>query len=118
VPKFKPSKFTVAEVTGMKWLTASLVSMVGFALFYGPQPINDLLLGIAFPIHAAIGASAPVTDYIPIRQYPKLRKFALFLLYGGTILTLYGCWVINTKDVGITAYISRLWHAREQKKLD
>ncbi|PVU97575.1 hypothetical protein BB559_001989 [Furculomyces boomerangus] len=92
-------------------LPLSLLPIVGVSVFYGPQPINDLLLGIIFPLHAYNGISAVVLDYFPKRRSPVPNFIFMWMLNIGTLVTLYGCWLINTNDIGLTAFAYKLWNS-------
>ncbi|OLY80478.1 Succinate dehydrogenase [ubiquinone] cytochrome b small subunit, mitochondrial [Smittium mucronatum] len=118
VPVLPQSKSAVTEETLFRMVSFSLVPILGVSFFYGPQPINDLLLGIVFPIHAYFGVTSSIVDYVPRRRFPKLNLLFTWMLNIGTLLALYGCWVINTTDVGLTAFAQRVWRAKDQKKIE
>ncbi|KAJ9083270.1 membrane anchor subunit of succinate dehydrogenase, Sdh4 [Entomophthora muscae] len=92
-------------------LSISLIPMFGVSMLYGGHPTNDFLLGFVLPIHTHIGLSAVVTDYLPHRRLPIINRVVTalqFLLTGGAI---YGCYTINTEDVGLTEYFKKMWKA-------
>ncbi|KAJ1672539.1 membrane anchor subunit of succinate dehydrogenase, Sdh4, partial [Spiromyces aspiralis] len=117
VPKHEPKKLSgsyhwVYERT----LTVLLVPLVGTAAFYGAHPINDLMLGIAVPLHVHMGMESVLIDYFHSRRWPRFGPSLTWLLRLTTLLALYGCWKINTEDVGVTEYTKRLWNANKRKK--
>ncbi|OMJ10154.1 Succinate dehydrogenase [ubiquinone] cytochrome b small subunit, mitochondrial [Smittium culicis] len=118
VPTLPSSKSVITEETISRMMSAALVPILGVSFLYGPQPINDLLLGIVFPIHAYIGISSSITDYTHKRRYPKLNFLFTWMLNIGTLIALYGCWVINTTDVGLTAFVQKLWNAKSTKQIE
>ena len=114
----------------------SLISLplMGTAVIYGSIPTVDIALGIVLPLHIHLGFDCIIQDYFPERR-SKVRKMRIislslslvllvsnftnllqylnllftWLLRLGTVLTFYGCYVINSKDVGLTALTARLW---------
>ncbi|OMJ29186.1 Succinate dehydrogenase [ubiquinone] cytochrome b small subunit, mitochondrial [Smittium culicis] len=118
VPTLPSSKSVITEETISRMMSAALVPILGVSFLYGPQPINDLLLGIVFPIHAYIGINSSITDYTHKRRYPKLNFLFSWMLNIGTLIALYGCWVINTNDVGLTAFVQKLWNAKSTKHIE
>ncbi|PVU97619.1 hypothetical protein BB561_000457 [Smittium simulii] len=114
VPVMPVEKSALTEQMVGKMLSISLVPLIGVAVFYGPQSLNDLLLGIVFPLHAYIGVKSSIVDYFPKRRTPVLYRIFSPILAIGTLFALYGCWVINTTDVGITALVAKVWHARNK----
>ncbi|OMH83607.1 Succinate dehydrogenase [ubiquinone] cytochrome b small subunit, mitochondrial [Zancudomyces culisetae] len=112
IAKLPSEKSAVVHENLDTYVTISLIPLIGVSVFYGPQPINDFLLGIAFPIHAYFGICQPIGDYVRADRYPKLHFLFTWMLKIGAALALYGCYIINTKDVGITAYVKRLWNSR------
>ncbi|KAJ3000794.1 membrane anchor subunit of succinate dehydrogenase, Sdh4 [Globomyces sp. JEL0801] len=89
----------------------SLVSLplVGSAFIYGSIPLVDIGLAIVLPLHTHMGFESCITDYVPKRVYGVLNTILSWILKVSTVLTLYGCYVINSQDVGMTALAKRLW---------
>jgi succinate dehydrogenase (ubiquinone) membrane anchor subunit len=92
-------------------LTVALIPALGVSALYGGHPINDFFIGFAVPIHAHIGLSAIITDYVPSRKNPVGHIILVIAQYAFTLLTMYGCYIINTEDVGLTEYVKKVWKA-------
>lgn len=54
-----------------------------------------------------------VTDYIPTRQHPTMRKVFDWLLNIATVIVAVGFYEFETNDVGVVEAVKRLWHAGE-----
>jgi len=92
------------------------LSLIPLAFIIGPSnSLLDLSLGIVYPIHCHLGFQAIIMDYLPIRKFPIIGRMAKTLLWMGTIGTLYGLYLYNTRDVGITAGICAIWEAKKIK---
>ncbi|RKP01449.1 hypothetical protein CXG81DRAFT_6715, partial [Caulochytrium protostelioides] len=90
-------------------LSLALLPTIGYAFVGGPNAINDLLLGILIPVHSHIGLDALLKDYLHPRNYPVIGKIAQYTLLVCSAGTLYGLYTFNTHDVGITAFMQRVW---------
>lgn len=100
-------------------LSLITLPLMGTAVIYGSVPVVDIALGIVMPFHIHLGFDCMIQDYLPKRRSPILNTICTWLLRLGTILTLYGCYVINSRDVGLTALTARLWTGKvpvEDKK--
>ncbi|KAJ2550742.1 membrane anchor subunit of succinate dehydrogenase, Sdh4, partial [Coemansia sp. RSA 1933] len=105
------------------WMNERAVSIISVpllatAFIYGPQPINDMLMGIVLPVHAYMGFQQVLLDYFEARRWPVLSRVLRYALVAVTGLSMFGAWRINTTDVGLTAYFGRLWNANKAKKSD
>ncbi len=76
-----------------------------------PSRSVDMLLGIVLPLHCHVGFAAIITDYVPLRKFPAAYRALTAALYGATALTIYGLFLFNTKDVGLSEGVGRLWRA-------
>lgn len=65
------------------------------------------------PLHLHLGYACIVDDYVPSRRAPMLNTAAVWALRIVTGLCLYGCFLINTTDVGLTAVFQRLWTGKD-----
>ncbi|KAJ2820565.1 membrane anchor subunit of succinate dehydrogenase, Sdh4 [Coemansia furcata] len=96
----------------------SLISLplLATAFIYGSHPINDMLMGIVLPVQVYMSFDQVLIDYFHARRWPvvsRVLKYALVTLAG---LAMFGAWRINTTDVGLTNYCSRLWNAAGKGK--
>ncbi|KAI8853742.1 hypothetical protein BC829DRAFT_382033 [Chytridium lagenaria] len=73
-------------------LSVLTVPLIGTAFFAGPSPSSILL-----------------SDYIPHRKFGILSTVATWTLRVATGVLLYGLFMFNTNDVGVTAFVKRLW---------
>ncbi|KAI9499958.1 membrane anchor subunit of succinate dehydrogenase, Sdh4 [Coemansia sp. RSA 1358] len=89
------------------------VPLLATAFIYGSHPINDMLLGIVLPIHAYMGFQQVLLDYFEARRWPVISRVLKYALVTITGLSMFGAWRINTTDVGLTNYFSRLWNAKK-----
>ncbi|KAI8805135.1 CybS-domain-containing protein [Cladochytrium replicatum] len=91
-------------------LSVISLPLMGAAFIVGPNALIDVSLGIVLPLHCHIGFDGIVVDYLHERKYGKpIYWTAKALVYGATGLTLYGLFQFNTNDIGITAFVKRLW---------
>ncbi|KAJ2796909.1 membrane anchor subunit of succinate dehydrogenase, Sdh4, partial [Coemansia helicoidea] len=96
-------------------LSVFSVPALAIAFTYGPHPINDMLLGIVLPIHAYMGFQQVLLDYFDARRWPVISRVLRYALAAVTGLSMFGAWRINTTDVGLTGYFSRIWNANKTK---
>ncbi|KAJ3195537.1 membrane anchor subunit of succinate dehydrogenase, Sdh4 [Irineochytrium annulatum] len=94
-------------------LSVLTIPVIATAFIAGPVSYNDLLLGIVIPLHTHFGIDSMITDYIPHRVYGVLNTVFNWALRIGTGLCLYGCYMFNTNDIGITAFIKQLWTGKK-----
>lgn len=92
------------------------VPLLGTAMIYGSIPLVDISLGFVLPLHCHIGFDCIIQDYLPARKTKILNVIATWLLRIATGLTMYGCYVINSQDIGITGVVARLWTGKTEKK--
>ncbi|KAJ3093266.1 membrane anchor subunit of succinate dehydrogenase, Sdh4 [Physocladia obscura] len=90
-------------------LSVATIPLVATALFAGSIPLVDLGLGVVIPLHTHLGFDVMIQDYVPKREFGILNTILTWALRATTAVVLYGCFVFNTTDVGITAFIKRLW---------
>ncbi|KNE66832.1 hypothetical protein AMAG_11316 [Allomyces macrogynus ATCC 38327] len=98
-------------------LSVALLPTIGYAIVVGADPVNDMILASTLVAHMHLGLDQVVTDYVPVRRYPRGGKAANWALRGFTLLVLYGCWRINTQDVGMAESFRRVWRAREEREI-
>ncbi len=80
-------------------------------------PVLDAILSTTILLHAHIGFTSCIIDYIPKRVYGIWHKFARYLLTFGTTVGLYGIYEMETTDVGLTNLIKKLWVKEEEAPL-
>lgn len=86
---------------------------LAFAL--SPSIINlpvDLLLGLALPLHAHIGMSYVITDYVP-KLSKGLMGPARVALLGLTGVTTVGLLKVNIMGEGMTETVKSLWRGKK-----
>ncbi|KAI8921792.1 CybS-domain-containing protein [Entophlyctis helioformis] len=93
----------------------SLVSLplVTGAVALGPTPYIDFALGFVIPLHCYFGFESMIEDYLPARRVGILYSILIWTTRILTGVAIYGCYVINTTDVGITALAQRLWTGKK-----
>lgn len=89
-------------------VSVASLGLVGSA-YFTQHPLIDLGLAIVIPLHCHMGFGCIVTDYLPQRKFPVINKVTNFFLYALTVSTIYGLYEYNTKDVGITEGVRKLW---------
>ncbi|KAJ2454966.1 membrane anchor subunit of succinate dehydrogenase, Sdh4 [Coemansia sp. RSA 2424] len=102
------------------WMNERAVSVISLpllatAFIYGSNPINDMLMGIVLPVQVYMTFDQVLTDYFHARRWPVLSRVLKFSLVAMAGLAMFGAWRINTTDVGLTNYCSRLWNANKKK---
>jgi succinate dehydrogenase (ubiquinone) membrane anchor subunit len=95
------------------WNTERVLSLVTLPLFasavFHPTAWIDAGLGIVLPLHCYLGVECMIQDYVPFRRVGVLHTILIWTLRVCTGLTMYGCYVINTKDIGLVGVVKRLW---------
>ncbi|KAL2913515.1 hypothetical protein HK105_206975 [Polyrhizophydium stewartii] len=93
----------------------SLVSLplIGSAAVFGPIPAVDFLMGFVIPAHCYFGFESMIVDYLPARRVGAFYSIMIWTTRIITALAMYGCYIINTTDVGITALTKRIWTGKE-----
>ncbi|KAJ3274890.1 membrane anchor subunit of succinate dehydrogenase, Sdh4 [Terramyces sp. JEL0728] len=84
-------------------------ALIGTAVYAGQNTLVDIALGIVLPLHCHIGFDAMITDYFPERKYKVLYHITTWALRVVTVIALFGCFIINSKDVGLTNLTKKLW---------
>jgi succinate dehydrogenase (ubiquinone) membrane anchor subunit len=96
-------------------MSIATVPLLGSA-FMGSSPLVDTALGIVLPLHCYLGIDCMIQDYFPARRNRILNAVFGWTLKICTGLVLYGCYVINTSDVGLTNLTKRLWTGKLEHK--
>ncbi len=90
-------------------LSAVSVPLIAYPFMFGSDPMVDLALGVVLPLHCYLGVGCIIEDYLPKRRSGNVYKAAKVGLGLATVLTMYGCYQLNTTDVGITETMKRIW---------
>ncbi|KAJ1555093.1 membrane anchor subunit of succinate dehydrogenase, Sdh4 [Cladochytrium tenue] len=90
-------------------LSIATTGLVGTAFVVGSEPLVDFALGFVLPMHVHLGFDTIIHDYIPHRHSPRLHRLAVWTLRAATGLVIIGCYDFNTNDVGMTAFVKRMW---------
>lgn len=97
-------------------MSVASLGLVPLAFIVGPSNgLVDLALGIVYPIHCHLGFQAIIIDYLPVRKFPIIGRGAKAMLWMGTLGTIYGLYLYNTRDIGITGGIYAAWKAKNIK---
>lgn len=89
-------------------LSIVLVPSIGYAAVAGGNPINDMFLGVCVPLHMHTGMNQIITDYLPARRSFAANKISTIALGAGTAASIYACWRLNTRDIGVTDTVKKL----------
>ncbi|KAK9463668.1 CybS-domain-containing protein [Lipomyces oligophaga] len=74
-------------------------------------PAVDSVLVTGLLLHSYFGFQSCIIDYIPKREFGKVHDFCMYLLLGGTAITGYGFYKLETEDVGLAGTVAKLWEA-------
>ncbi|CAI4036582.1 hypothetical protein SMKI_15G4300 [Saccharomyces mikatae IFO 1815] len=77
------------------------------------NPLLDASLSSIFLIYLQYGFTSCIIDYIPKEKYPRWHKLALYTLYGGSMLSLYGIYELETKENGFVDLVRKLWNEND-----
>ncbi|KAI9292898.1 hypothetical protein K502DRAFT_294604 [Neoconidiobolus thromboides FSU 785] len=94
-----------------KGISLTLLPIFGISAFYGSLPVNDYAMGVILPIHIHMGLTSVIVDYLPFRRTPVAHCIALIAQHTATFYSMYGSYIINSRDVGLTEYFKRVWKA-------
>ncbi|GMI08814.1 hypothetical protein TrLO_g10169 [Triparma laevis f. longispina] len=92
-----------------------IMGLTPLAFALSPSIINlpvDLLLGLALPLHAHIGMSYVITDYVP-KLSKGLMGPARVALLGLTGVTTVGLLKVNIMGEGMTETVKSLWRGKK-----
>lgn len=98
-----------------KYSLIPLTMVPFYASFVGGvmSPLLDASLSSTFLIYLQYGFTSCIIDYIPKEKYPRWHKLALYSLYGGSTLALYGIYELETKDNGFVDLVKKLWNEND-----
>jgi succinate dehydrogenase (ubiquinone) membrane anchor subunit len=94
-------------------VTVALLGILPTNLFLDtPQKSLDYSLALIIPLHSHFGFSSIITDYLPSRKLPKANILAKALLTITTIGSVYGLFLLNKNDVGLSRSVKTIWTAK------
>ncbi|CAG98906.1 Tim18p [Kluyveromyces lactis] len=120
LPKTEPNWFhgsyhwDYERITAVSLVPLTMVPLYGamssatFASGF-PFPVIDSLLASTILIHAYLGITSCIIDYIPKRKFGFWHKAAKFALALGSSFSLYGIYVLETENNGLIDLVSTLW---------
>ncbi|ORY45051.1 hypothetical protein BCR33DRAFT_716404, partial [Rhizoclosmatium globosum] len=111
--KWHGSEHWMAE----RFYSILLIPSLATSLIAGPVFVNDLVLGVLLPVHVHMGFDCMIQDYIPARKYGIWHTVSTWTLRVVTGIVLYGLFTFNTMDVGITAFVQKLWTGTSKREL-
>ncbi|KAL6929728.1 hypothetical protein ACO0SA_001132 [Hanseniaspora valbyensis] len=76
------------------------------------DPMMDAVLSTLILIHVSYGYESCIVDYIPKRKFGYWHDVCKRLLQAGGILSLYGIFIMETENNGLTNLVRRLWTAK------
>lgn len=76
-------------------------------------PILDAILSSTLLIHSQLGFTSCIVDYIPKRKFGNWHNLAMYMLYFGSSMGLYGVYELETRNNGLIDLISKLWNDSE-----
>lgn len=122
VQMFKPPEFSQFKDSYQKTMREQQnildsINNVPFYAFLYPggvmNPLLDASLSSIFLIYLQYGFTSCIIDYIPKEKYPRWHKLALYCLYGGSMLSLYGIYELETKNNGFVDLVKKLWNEND-----
>lgn len=101
------------RLTAISLVPLTLIPMYGALSSGDVYPIIDATLCSVLLIHAQLGFTSCIVDYIPKRKFGVWHKMAMGLLYSGSAVALYGVYELETSNNGLTDLISKMWKEDE-----
>ncbi|KAJ3235075.1 membrane anchor subunit of succinate dehydrogenase, Sdh4 [Chytriomyces hyalinus] len=100
-----------------RYFSILTIPILGSAIAFGPVWGLDYALGVIVPIHVHMGFDTMIQDYVPARKYTLANSVLSWTLTITTGLVAYSLYTFNTVDVGVTAFVQRLWTGDSTRKL-
>jgi succinate dehydrogenase (ubiquinone) membrane anchor subunit len=91
-------------------LSVATLPLLG-SLFFVPEG-NALInfgLGLVLPVHAQMGMECIIQDYLPARRVGALHAAVMWATRALAGLTVFACFLFNTTDIGVGAFLSGIW---------
>ncbi|KAI9593869.1 CybS-domain-containing protein [Syncephalis fuscata] len=92
-------------------IAIAMPALIASTAIKGANPVTDALLGVVLPIHTFMGFDACLRDYVDKRKFPTLGPVAKGALWVSFVTVLYGCYHLNTEDIGMTELVIKAWKA-------
>ncbi|KAI9362377.1 CybS-domain-containing protein [Pilaira anomala] len=106
----KPDRGSGSQLWNQERIVSlSLVPLISSQLVFGASPFLDAFLSGAIAIHIFHGFRACITDYFNPEKRPYLNLLAGSTVFIGNIGVAVACYQFNTKDIGLTEFLCRLW---------
>lgn len=95
-------------------VAVSLLPLVTVPLYIGVTggvvpPLLDASLCAALLFHVQYGLTSCIIDYVPKRKFGIWHKSAMYFLYAGTAVGLYGVYQLEVENNGLVDLLGRLW---------
>ncbi|GMM57921.1 protein [Maudiozyma humilis] len=118
---FVPPKANKAEGSVHWWLekafAVTTLPLAATALVTGPLGTTcDSIFSVALLGYCYMEFHSCITDYIPKRVYGNYHNYALYLLGGGSLLSLVGIYKLETENDGVTGFAKSLWTGKTVAK--
>ncbi|CCK67964.1 protein SHH4 KNAG_0A02750 [Huiozyma naganishii CBS 8797] len=92
-------------------VSLSLVPLVGIPLvFVGPvSTVADTMLSAMLLAHCYSGFQSCIIDYVSKRVYGRIHSYAMWLLRIGSLVSLFGIYILETESDGLVGLMRRMW---------
>lgn len=102
---------------GFALTTVPLVTVA--TLSSGPlSTVSDSILSVGLLGYCYMEFHSCIADYITARVYGRWHYYALYLLSGGSLISLYGIYKLETENDGITGLVRQLWKASSSQPIE
>ncbi|CCH60595.1 hypothetical protein TBLA_0D00870 [Henningerozyma blattae CBS 6284] len=104
-------------------ITITLLPLTGYSLYAGLtdviiHPLIDASLCTSYLLFVYYELVSCITDYIPKRKFGVWNTFARYLLSGGTALSLYGIYELETNGNGFVELLKSIWKKEKYTDFD
>ncbi|SCV04457.1 LAME_0H18580g1_1 [Lachancea meyersii CBS 8951] len=101
------------RITAVALIPLTMIPMYGAIASNAMYPMIDTALCCTLLIHAQLGFTSCIIDYIPKRKFGIWHRLAMLTLYSGTAFGLYGVYELETNNNGLVDLICKLWKNEE-----
>lgn len=118
---YTPPPMSKAEGSYHWWLEKAFaittLPLAATTIVTGPLSTTyDSVFSIALLGYCYMEFHSCITDYIPKRVYGNFHNYALYLLGGGSLISLFGIYQLETKGDGVTGLVHSLWTGKVTEK--